>query len=152
MTLFPFFQNAYNHLDLLNLCFLFTVTCFVNKYVLSVLRFMYPTIFQGWQTLVGAVFIQIQIMQGYIDPVFDVNNRQTLILCLPELVLFAISIYSGSKALANITIPAFLAVCNGCLLMKRISNCFLHRTFMLSDPIGWLTHGTLVITVLGVLN
>ena len=26
---------------------------YINKYVLSVLGFKYPTIFQGWQTLAG---------------------------------------------------------------------------------------------------
>lgn len=152
MTLFSFGQHLYNNLDLLNLCFLFTITCFVNKYVLSVLKFMYPTIFQGWQTLVGVVFIQAKIMLGQIDPILDGNNRTTLLLCLPELVLFVMSIYSGSKALANITIPAFLAVCNSCLLMKRISRCFLHKTIMLSDPFGWLVHGILGFTILGVLK
>ena len=34
---------------------------FANKYVLSVLGFQYPMVFQGWQTLVGCVTFKVSL-------------------------------------------------------------------------------------------
>ncbi|ELU17420.1 hypothetical protein CAPTEDRAFT_207087 [Capitella teleta] len=46
---------------------LYVATLFVNKYVLSVLNFTYPTIFQGWQSLVGAILLRMLIGTGKIN-------------------------------------------------------------------------------------
>ncbi|PSN55260.1 hypothetical protein C0J52_05838 [Blattella germanica] len=90
--------------------FLFVAAIFVNKYVLSVLKFTYPTVFQGWQTLVGVIILKFLSMKKQLD--VTVLDRVTAINLLPHCVYFLGAIVAGSKALASLPIPVFVAVCN----------------------------------------
>lgn len=89
---------------------LFIATNFVNKYVLSVLRFTYPTIFQGWQTFVGAIVLKILSLSKKVDLGVQDVTRRDLISWFPAMILFVVSIYSGSKALSQLPIPIFMAL------------------------------------------
>ncbi|XP_066480885.1 UDP-N-acetylglucosamine transporter TMEM241 isoform X2 [Tiliqua scincoides] len=48
-------------------CLFYLASCFTNKYVLSVLKFTYPTLFQGWQTLVGGFLLHISWKIGWVE-------------------------------------------------------------------------------------
>lgn len=71
------------------------------QYILSTLKFTYPTVFQGWQTLIASIFLYImkrknkenlkQSIQGY-----------GIINLLPNIVFHVCSIVAGSKALSYI--------------------------------------------------
>ncbi|XP_041360833.1 transmembrane protein 241-like [Gigantopelta aegis] len=99
-------------------CLLFIGTNFVNKYVLSVLQFTYPTIFQGWQTLVGAIVLRILISTGTMEPLLSDIHRVELGLWLPGMIMFVTSIYSASKALAALPIPVFISLQNIVLVFR----------------------------------
>lgn len=88
-------------------------TClFMNKYVLSTLGFRYPTIFQGWQMLVG--FIIFRILICLYKSSFSVISldRSGFISLLPAFLFFTTSIISGSKALSSIPVPIFISCYN----------------------------------------
>ncbi|KAF6038120.1 TMEM241 [Bugula neritina] len=95
---------------------------FVNKYVLSVLKFTFPTIFQGWQCLVSLLVLVC------------ILRRQTIIIkikrCfnlhyLSEVIFFVCSIYAGSKALSKLPVPVFLGLQNLSLVAVTILKLFL---------------------------
>ena len=44
---------------------LLTCSIFANKYVLSVLGFQFPMVFQGWQTLVGCIVFKVRIIRKF---------------------------------------------------------------------------------------
>ncbi|XP_053106772.1 transmembrane protein 241 isoform X8 [Hemicordylus capensis] len=48
-------------------CLFYLTSYFTNKYVLSVLKFTYPTLFQGWQTLVGGFLLHISWKIGWVE-------------------------------------------------------------------------------------
>jgi len=85
---------------------------FINKYVLSVLGFRYPTIFQGWQTLCGLLVYKILTViakdRFKVTPI----DRSGLISLLPGFLFFTTSLIAGSKALSVVPIPVFVAVYN----------------------------------------
>ncbi|XP_022331474.2 UDP-N-acetylglucosamine transporter TMEM241 homolog isoform X2 [Crassostrea virginica] len=91
---------------------LFVLTNFVNKYVLSVLEFKYPTVFQGWQTLVGFVVLRVLVITKHVPAMLTDTNRSDWVRWIPGMMLFAGSVYSGSKALANLPMPVFFALQN----------------------------------------
>uniref|UniRef100_A0A8I5N3E6 Transmembrane protein 241 n=1 Tax=Papio anubis TaxID=9555 RepID=A0A8I5N3E6_PAPAN len=68
----------------LTFCTCYLASYLTNKYVLSVLKFTYPTLFQGSHVLAW----------------------------LPASVLFVGMIYAGSRALSRLAIPVFLTLCN----------------------------------------
>ncbi|XP_053268216.1 transmembrane protein 241 isoform X2 [Pleuronectes platessa] len=45
----------------------FVVSYFTNKFVLSVLKFTYPTLFQGWQTFIGALLLLLFWKLGWVE-------------------------------------------------------------------------------------
>ncbi|XP_071804441.1 UDP-N-acetylglucosamine transporter TMEM241-like [Asterias amurensis] len=90
-------------------CVLFVATNLTNKYVLSVLHFTYPTLFQEWQTAVGAVVLYGLASQGYYKISYD---RSSVLPWLPAMMFFVLSIYSGSKALSKLAVPVFVAIQN----------------------------------------
>ncbi|KAG8571068.1 hypothetical protein GDO81_011516 [Engystomops pustulosus] len=51
----------------LTFCTLYLAFYFTNKYVLSILKFTFPTLFQGWQTLVGGVLLHICWKLGWVE-------------------------------------------------------------------------------------
>ncbi|XP_063244387.1 transmembrane protein 241-like isoform X2 [Bacillus rossius redtenbacheri] len=90
--------------------FLFVSTIFVNKYVLSVLKFTYPTVFQGWQTFVAVVVLKILSLRNKLDvTAFD---RNAAISIIPHCFYFVGAIVAGSKALALLPVPVFVCVGN----------------------------------------
>uniref|UniRef100_A0A8C5WZX2 Transmembrane protein 241 n=1 Tax=Malurus cyaneus samueli TaxID=2593467 RepID=A0A8C5WZX2_9PASS len=83
---------------------------FTNKYVLSVLQFTYPTLFQGWQTLVGGLLLHISWKLGWVE--INLCSRSEILSWLPASVLFVGIIYAGSRALSRLPIPVFLTIHN----------------------------------------
>ncbi|XP_059167926.1 transmembrane protein 241-like [Physella acuta] len=99
-------------------CLLFISTTFLNKYILSVLKFTYPTIFQGWQTLVGIIMFKALFSTGYVDGLLNGKDWRDWALWLPGMMCFLISIYSGSRALSSLPIPVYLVMQNLVLAFK----------------------------------
>uniref|UniRef100_A0A4W3H801 Uncharacterized protein n=1 Tax=Callorhinchus milii TaxID=7868 RepID=A0A4W3H801_CALMI len=64
-------------------------------YILSVLKFTYPTLFQGWQMLVGGLLLQVSWKLGWVD-------MKSNISWFPGAVLFVGMIYAGSRALSKL--------------------------------------------------
>ncbi|XP_077990771.1 UDP-N-acetylglucosamine transporter TMEM241-like [Glandiceps talaboti] len=85
---------------------LYIATNFTNKYVLSVLKFTYPTIFQGWQTLVGFLMLTVFGRWQYVDT--GSIPRSSIKGWLPAGIMYAAVIYAGSKALSKLSIPVFV--------------------------------------------
>ncbi|XP_067934930.1 UDP-N-acetylglucosamine transporter TMEM241-like isoform X1 [Watersipora subatra] len=95
---------------------------FVNKYILSILKFTFPTIFQGWQCFVSLIVLICIIKRR--------NSASKLRRCvdihyLPEAIFFVCSIYAGSKALTKIPIPVFLGMQNLSLVSVTLLKMFL---------------------------
>jgi len=95
---------------------LYMSTVLINKYVLSVLRFTYPTIFQSWQMFVGAVILQALTVTQKIDitPSLFNTKREAVAQWMPAVCLHVVSIYSGSVALSQLHVPVFV-VCHTCV-------------------------------------
>ncbi|XP_060631151.2 UDP-N-acetylglucosamine transporter TMEM241 isoform X1 [Anolis sagrei] len=91
-------------------CLFFLASYFTNKYVLSVLKFTYPTLFQGWQTLVGGFLLHISWKIGWVE--ISISSRSDVLSWLPASALFVGIIYSGSRALSRLPIPIFLTLHN----------------------------------------
>ncbi|KAK3776733.1 hypothetical protein RRG08_047648 [Elysia crispata] len=106
---------------------LFVTTNFANKYVLSILKFTYPTIFQGWQTLVGVVMFRALVSTGHLDGLLHGKEWHECALWLPGMMFFLISIYSGSKALATLPIPVFLSMQNMSLVFRATADLIGYR-------------------------
>ncbi|XP_071142446.1 UDP-N-acetylglucosamine transporter TMEM241 homolog [Mytilus edulis] len=129
---------------------LFVITTFVNKYVLSILEFKYPTIFQGWQTLVGFLVMKMLVATRYLKPmqITDSEKRSDLIRWIPSMVFFVISIYSGSKGLAELSIPVFLAIQNITVVFDYLSQMIMYRK--LTSAINYLMCMVIAISSLGI--
>uniref|UniRef100_A0A8C0HVV2 Transmembrane protein 241 n=1 Tax=Balaenoptera musculus TaxID=9771 RepID=A0A8C0HVV2_BALMU len=80
-------------------CTCYLASYLTNKYVLSVLKFTYPTLFQGWQTLIGGLLLHV-------------SSRSDVLTWLPASVLFVGIICAGSRALSRLAIPVFLILHN----------------------------------------
>ncbi|XP_067402757.1 UDP-N-acetylglucosamine transporter TMEM241 isoform X1 [Emydura macquarii macquarii] len=102
----------------LSFCLFYLASYFTNKYVLSVLKFTYPTLFQGvtvlccfrWQTLVGGFLLHVSWKLGWVE--INFSSRSEVLTWLPVSVLFVGIIYAGSRALSRLPIPVFLTVHN----------------------------------------
>ncbi|NP_001091222.1 transmembrane protein 241 [Xenopus laevis] len=94
----------------LTFCCFYLSSYFTNKYVLSVLKFTYPTLFQGWQTLVGGLILHICWKVGWLE--INCNSRSDVVLWLPGCALFVGIIYAGSRALSRLPIPVFFTLHN----------------------------------------
>ncbi|XP_026803067.1 transmembrane protein 241 isoform X2 [Pangasianodon hypophthalmus] len=91
-------------------CIFFVGSCFTNKYVLSVLKFTYPTLFQGWQTCTGALLLWVTGKLGWVE--IKGFPRSAAVSWLPGSVLFLGNIYGGSRALSILPIPFFFVLQN----------------------------------------
>ncbi|XP_026555086.1 transmembrane protein 241 isoform X3 [Pseudonaja textilis] len=91
-------------------CLFYLSSYFTNKYVLSVLKFTYPTLFQGWQTLVGGILLHVSWKIGWVE--ISSSSRSEVLSWLPASALFVGIIYSGSRALSRLPIPIFLTLHN----------------------------------------
>lgn len=129
---------------------LFLITVFVNKYVLSILEFKYPTIFQGWQTLVGFIVMKMLVATRYLKPMnmTEGDKKSDVIRWIPSMVFFVISIYSGSRALAELSVPVFLAVQNINIVFDYLSQMVISRK--LTSAINYLMCMVIAISSLGI--
>ncbi|XP_032078571.1 transmembrane protein 241 isoform X5 [Thamnophis elegans] len=94
-------------------CFFYLSSYFTNKYVLSVLKFTYPTLFQGWQTLVGGILLHASWKIGWVE--ISTSSRSEVLSWLPASALFVGIIYSGSRALSRLN--STLKLCRGLILL-----------------------------------
>ncbi|XP_045614802.1 UDP-N-acetylglucosamine transporter TMEM241-like isoform X1 [Procambarus clarkii] len=99
-------------IDFLIYLILFGSTIFVNKYVLSVLNFTYPTIYQGWQTLVGGILLRVLLSNKCLSVSATDLDKPGFISLLPSFLFFAAGIVASSKALGNLSVPVFLCLQN----------------------------------------
>ncbi|XP_032149093.1 transmembrane protein 241 isoform X2 [Sapajus apella] len=94
----------------LTFCTCYLASYLTNKYVLSVLKFTYPTLFQGWQTLIGGLLLHVSWKLGWVE--INSSSRSHVLAWLPASVLFVGIIYAGSRALSRLAIPVFLTLHN----------------------------------------
>ncbi|XP_035953985.2 UDP-N-acetylglucosamine transporter TMEM241 isoform X2 [Halichoerus grypus] len=104
----------------LTFCTCYLASYLTNKYVLSVLKFTYPTLFQGWQTLIGGLLLHVSWKLGWAE--INSSLRSDVSTWLPASVLFVGIIYAGSRALSKLKTPPaktcsalFLLAAAGCL-------------------------------------
>jgi hypothetical protein len=86
-----------------------------SKYVLTVLGFQFPMVFQGWQTLVGFVILRLlSVIPSPKNPTLTVvsMDRAAFVSLLPNFFLFTVSLIAGSKALANLPVIVVVVVAN----------------------------------------
>ncbi|KAF2363185.1 hypothetical protein FHG87_006060 [Trinorchestia longiramus] len=88
-------------------------TVIINKYVLSVLCFTYPTIYQGWQTLVGGLLLRLLLYRSSWLPASPTPlDKAGFVSLLPSFLFFVAGIVASSKALANMSVGMFLCLHN----------------------------------------
>lgn len=105
--------------------FVFVVSYFTNKFVLSVLKFTYPTLFQGWQTFIGAVLLLLCGKLGWVE--MNRIPRSAAFSWLPGSLLFVGNIYAGSRALSCIDIPFFFTLQSSSHVVSYIIVRTFHR-------------------------
>ncbi|XP_036061023.1 transmembrane protein 241 isoform X2 [Onychomys torridus] len=94
----------------LTFCTCYLASHLTNKYVLSVLKFTYPTLFQGWQTFLGGLLLHVSWKLGWVE--INSSFRSNVLAWLPAAVLFVGIIYAGSRALSRLAIPVFFILHN----------------------------------------
>ncbi|XP_049626155.1 transmembrane protein 241 [Suncus etruscus] len=94
----------------LTFCTCYLASYITNKYVLSVLKFTYPTIFQGWQTFLGGLLLHVSWKLGWVE--INSASWSAVSTWLPASLLFVGIIYAGSRALSRLAIPVFLILHN----------------------------------------
>ncbi|XP_046702428.1 transmembrane protein 241 isoform X3 [Silurus meridionalis] len=112
-------------------CICFITSCFTNKYVLSVLKFTYPTLFQGWQSCTGALLLWVTGKLGWVE--ISTFPRSAAAYWLPGAVLFLGNIYGGSKALSMLPIPFFFVLQN----VSEVVFCLLIRVTQ-KERLSWM--------------
>ncbi|KAM8881180.1 UDP-N-acetylglucosamine transporter TMEM241 homolog isoform 2-T2 [Synchiropus picturatus] len=116
------------HVTGLAFIFVFVVSYFTNKFVLSVLKFTYPTLFQGWQTFVGAFLLLLSGKLGWVE--MTRISRSSVLSWLPGSFLFVGNIYAGSRALSRLDIPYFFTLQNSSHVVSQIIRTVVHREKM----------------------
>uniref|UniRef100_A0A8C6H8B0 Transmembrane protein 241 n=1 Tax=Mus spicilegus TaxID=10103 RepID=A0A8C6H8B0_MUSSI len=94
----------------LTFCTCYLASHLTNKYVLSVLKFTYPTLFQGWQTFIGGLLLHMSWKLGWVE--LHSSPRSDVLMWLPASALFVGIIYAGSKALSRLAVPVFFILHN----------------------------------------
>ncbi|CAO2593241.1 hypothetical protein LEMLEM_LOCUS7182 [Lemmus lemmus] len=94
----------------LTFCTCYLASHLTNKYVLSVLKFTYPTLFQGWQTLIGGLLLHMSWKLGCVE--ISSSLRSNILAWLPASVLSVGIIYAGSRALSRLAVPVFFILHN----------------------------------------
>nr|XP_046226692.1 transmembrane protein 241 isoform X2 [Scatophagus argus] len=123
----------------------FVVSCFTNKFVLSVLKFTYPTLFQGWQTLIGGVLLLLSGKLGWVE--MSRITRWAALSWLPGSLLFVGNIYAGSRALSRIDIPFFFTLQNSSHAVSYIILKVVHK-----EKEQYLKHISLCFMLLSAIN
>ncbi|XP_059391285.1 transmembrane protein 241 isoform X2 [Carassius carassius] len=106
-------------------CTFFTLSYFTNKYVLSILKFTFPTIFQGWQTSAGTLLLLVTWKLGWVE--INGFSRSAAFSQLPGCFLFIGNIYAGSKALSLLPIPFFFVFQNVSEVLAFLIRTATHR-------------------------
>ncbi|XP_046879624.1 transmembrane protein 241 isoform X3 [Hypomesus transpacificus] len=131
------------HVTGLTFCFFFVPSYFTNKYVLSVLKFTYPTLFQGWQTLIGVLLLLLSGKLGWVE--MSSFSRSAALSWLPGSLLFVGNIYAGSRALACLPIAFFFTLHNASEVVYVFMERLIKRDF---DQAGY-TWGVIHLCSLG---
>ncbi|XP_039892128.1 transmembrane protein 241 isoform X2 [Simochromis diagramma] len=133
------------HVTGLAFSLVFVVSYFTNKFVLSVLNFTYPTLFQGWQTFIGAILLLVSGKLGWVE--INRITRSAALSWLPGSLLFVGNIYAGSRALSRLDIPFFFT-------LQNCSHPFSYVIFkvMRREKIQWLKFISLCLMLLSALN
>ncbi|KAK5877347.1 hypothetical protein CesoFtcFv8_024862 [Champsocephalus esox] len=133
------------HITGLAFSIVFVVSYFTNKFVLSVLKFTYPTLFQGWQTFVGALLLLLSGKFGWVE--MSRITRSAALSCLPGSLLFVGNIYAGSRALSRIDIPFFFTLQNSSHVVSYIILKVVHR-----EKTQWLKFVSICFMLLSAIN
>ncbi|KAK5898308.1 hypothetical protein CgunFtcFv8_015738 [Champsocephalus gunnari] len=133
------------HITGLAFSIVFVVSYFTNKFVLSVLKFTYPTLFQGWQTFVGALLLLLSGKFGWVE--MSRITRSAALSCLPGSLLFVGNIYAGSRALSRIDIPFFFTLQNSSHVFSYIILKVVHR-----EKTQWLKFVSICFMLLSAIN
>ncbi|XP_039892127.1 transmembrane protein 241 isoform X1 [Simochromis diagramma] len=134
------------HVTGLAFSLVFVVSYFTNKFVLSVLNFTYPTLFQGWQTFIGAILLLVSGKLGWVE--INRITRSAALSWLPGSLLFVGNIYAGSRALSRLDIPFFFT-------LQNCSHPFSYVIFKVmrrEQKIQWLKFISLCLMLLSALN
>uniref|UniRef100_A0A8C9QA30 Transmembrane protein 241 n=1 Tax=Spermophilus dauricus TaxID=99837 RepID=A0A8C9QA30_SPEDA len=107
----------------LTFCTCYLASYLMNKYVLSVLKFTYPTLFQGWQTFIGGLLLHVSWKLGWVE--INSSLRSDVLTWLPASILFVGIIYAGSRALSRLAVPVFLILHNA----AEVIICGYHKCF-----------------------
>eukprot|EP00070_Physeter_catodon_P029167 XP_028336061.1 transmembrane protein 241 isoform X2 [Physeter catodon] len=119
----------------LTFCTCYLASYLTNKYVLSVLKFTYPTLFQGWQTLIGGLLLHVSWKLGWAE--INSSSRSDVLTWLPASVLFVGIIYAGSRALSRLAIPVFFTLHNVAeVIICGHQKCFQKELEHVSSPSG----------------
>ncbi|KAM9839253.1 UDP-N-acetylglucosamine transporter TMEM241 homolog [Aulostomus maculatus] len=133
------------HVTGLAFSFVFVVSYFTNKFVLSVLKFTYPTLFQGWQTFIGAILLLLSGKLGWVE--MSSISSSAVLAWLPGSLLFVGNIYAGSRALSRIDIPFFFTLQNSSHVVSYIILKIVHR-----EKVQWLKFISICLMLLSALN
>ncbi|XP_077886389.1 UDP-N-acetylglucosamine transporter TMEM241 isoform X4 [Ictidomys tridecemlineatus] len=107
----------------LTFCTCYLASYLMNKYVLSVLKFTYPTLFQGWQTFIGGLLLHVSWKLGWVE--INSSLRSDVLTWLPASILFVGIIYAGSRALSRLAVPVFLILHNAAeVIICGYQKCF----------------------------
>ncbi|KAK2858609.1 hypothetical protein Q5P01_003229 [Channa striata] len=123
----------------------FVVSYFTNKFVLSVLKFTYPTLFQGWQTFIGALLLLLFGRLGWVE--MSRITRSAVVSWLPASLLFVGNIYAGSRALSRIDIPFFFTLQNSSHVVSYVILKVVQR-----EKIQWLKLISVCLMVFSAVN
>lgn len=108
-----FSKATLNYLGYLTICH--TSSIHANKYILSVLQFSYPTVFQGWQTFVTVIIMRMLVFENLSSMCWKSFRSH-----LPLFLSFVGAIVAGSKALSYLPIPIVVAVSNVLPALKHL--------------------------------
>ncbi|XP_042366397.1 transmembrane protein 241 isoform X2 [Plectropomus leopardus] len=133
------------HIAGLAFSIVFVVSYFTNKFVLSVLNFTYPTLFQGWQTFIGATLLLLSGKFGWVE--MSHISRSAALSWLPGSLLFVGNIYAGSRALSRIDIPFFFTLQNSSHAVSYIILKAVHR-----EKMQWLKLISISFMLLSAIN
>ncbi|XP_051910541.1 transmembrane protein 241 [Hippocampus zosterae] len=125
--------------------FFFIVSYFTNKFVLSVMKFTYPTLFQGWQTFIGALLLLLSGKLGWVE--MSRISRSAAFAWFPGSLLFVGNIYAGSRALSRLEIPFFFTLQNSSHVVSYVISKAVHR-----EKIEWLKFISVCLMLISAIN
>lgn len=109
------------------------------------LKFTYPTLFQGWQTFIGAVLLLLSGKLGWVE--MSRITRSAALSWLPGSLLFVGNIYAGSRALSRIDIPLFFTLQNSSHVVSYVILKVVHR-----EKTQWLKLISICLMLLSAIN